>query len=193
MKKENHFQKASVGFWYKNWVWKSKNALFWWLGALSFCQIWKNLGSHECGPKGLSNFGCLPWKCSPELLYPLCTQNLFEKQTYNHVIVYYLVLSHFFQTISLLEDYSVVILLCHQKMKTKTCFPQYMCLFLRKENSILKNSYKWYQRFLLFLLLQESIYWHQPKMGTLQTRKGSLRSTKKADTQPTASTTQQAS
>ena len=27
----------------KNWVWKSKNALFWWLGAFSFCQIWKNL------------------------------------------------------------------------------------------------------------------------------------------------------
>ena len=27
----------------KNWVWKSKNVLFGWLGALSFCQIWKNL------------------------------------------------------------------------------------------------------------------------------------------------------
>ena len=27
----------------KNWVWKSKNALFWWLRALSSWQIWKNI------------------------------------------------------------------------------------------------------------------------------------------------------
>ena len=25
----------------------------------------KSLGSNECGPKGLSNFGCLPWKFFP--------------------------------------------------------------------------------------------------------------------------------
>ena len=33
--------------------------------SLILSNMEKSLGSHECGPKGLSNFGCLPWKCSP--------------------------------------------------------------------------------------------------------------------------------
>ena len=42
-KKKIIFRELQLIFDTKNWVWKSKNALFWWLGALSFCQIWKNL------------------------------------------------------------------------------------------------------------------------------------------------------
>ena len=33
--------------------------------SLILSNMEKSLGSHECGPKGLSNFGCLPWKCFP--------------------------------------------------------------------------------------------------------------------------------
>ena len=42
-KKKIIFRELQLIFDTKNWVWKSKNALFWWLRALSFCQIWKNL------------------------------------------------------------------------------------------------------------------------------------------------------
>ena len=33
--------------------------------SLILSNMEKSLGSHECGPKGLSNFGCLPRKCFP--------------------------------------------------------------------------------------------------------------------------------
>ena len=42
-KKKIIFGELQLIFDTKNWVWKLKNALFWWLRALSFCQIWKNL------------------------------------------------------------------------------------------------------------------------------------------------------
>ena len=36
------FREFQMIFDTKYWLWKSKNALFWWVSALSFCQIWKN-------------------------------------------------------------------------------------------------------------------------------------------------------
>ena len=31
--------------------------------SLTLSNMKKSFGFHECGPKGLSNFGCLPEKC----------------------------------------------------------------------------------------------------------------------------------
>ena len=42
-KKKIIFRELQLIFGTENWLWKSKNSLFWWLVVLSFCRIWKNL------------------------------------------------------------------------------------------------------------------------------------------------------
>ncbi len=60
------FRELQLIFDTENWVWKLKKCLLLMAPcALILSNIEKSLGSHECGPKGLSNFGCLPWKCFP--------------------------------------------------------------------------------------------------------------------------------
>ena len=64
MKKENHFQRASADFWYRKLTLKIEKCLI----LMSRCShilsnFEKSPGFHECGPKGLSNFGCLRYKC----------------------------------------------------------------------------------------------------------------------------------
>ena len=63
-KKKIIFRDLQLIFDTKNWVWKSKNALFWRVAAPSFCQIWKNLlVSMIVDLKDyISNFECLPLK-----------------------------------------------------------------------------------------------------------------------------------
>ena len=71
-KKKIIFRELQLIFDTKNWVWKSKNALFWWLGALSFCQVWKNLlVPMNVDLKDYSNLGAylqivLPWITIPK-------------------------------------------------------------------------------------------------------------------------------
>ena len=47
----------------------------------------KSLGFHECGPKVLSNFGCLPWKCFPLNYYTVLSLTLINKSAFLQVTI----------------------------------------------------------------------------------------------------------
>ena len=75
------FRELQLIFDTKNWVQKSKNALIWWLRALSFCQIWKyllvpmNVDLKDYLILGASLGNVFPWIT---IIYiPIKTQGLF--------------------------------------------------------------------------------------------------------------------
>ena len=45
--------------------------------SLILSNMEKSLGSHECGPKGLSDFWCLLWKFFPLNYYNVCNYRTF--------------------------------------------------------------------------------------------------------------------
>ena len=65
--------------------------------SLILSNMEKSHGSHECGLKGLSNFGCLPWKCFPLNYYtPMYLTNTSGQASYSKqwVQIYFLLFVH---------------------------------------------------------------------------------------------------